>query len=959
MSSFQHNLLNVMKSKLLLSFFFVLSVTVSHAQPFDTDLYRTFNGEHNNPNQPDRGAAHTALIRLAGDGYVDGQSIPAGPNRPNPRTVSNSLFAQDGLFNDPVGLSDYTWVFGQFIDHDVALTEIPMESTPIPIPAGDPDFDPFFFGSVMIPFERNAPRPGTGFGIGNPRNYNNDITAFVDGSGVYGSDLPRANWLRSFTDGKLKVSTGNLLPYNTLSGEIDSPIDPSAPHMADAVQLSPIHFVAGDVRANENPLLAGFHTIFVREHNLQCERLKAEHPDWEDEQLFQHARKIVSGIIQSIVYNEWLPTMGVDLGQYQGYDASVQPQLTNTFSAAAFRVGHTLLNGNIRRLEANGQVSPGGNMKLRDVFFNTEILSESGLDPFLRGMAEQTQQQMDSRVVDDVRNFLFGPPGAGGFDLVSINIMRGRERGLPNYNTIRQAYNLPRYFSFDQINPDPEVFPVLEELYDGNIEELDPWVAMLAERSDNGSIFGPTIRTIMRKQFSDLRDGDRFFYLNDPVLSEDEKDYIHNTTFQQVIKRNSDVDLMQENVFEAMPFSEICGDATIAADGWIRVHTSNAQLADVTVSANGDDGEVMNTTTTTNLGFYGFDALPACQSLSLTASLDGEWETGVNIFDMIDINLHILGRREFESPYQLLAADVNNDRSVDVFDIISISRLALGLEQRLQNGSDEPWFFVPAGYEFINPAFPFEEDVPTAIDFAEVSPTEINQGFVAIKSGDVNADAELEGSNLTPGLWVNLPEETIAAGEQRMIEVQLSGEDLAGFQFGLQASGMRILEVVSTDLPANAYRLNNGTLQFLNLEDGATEHTVQLSVLAERAGRVAEMVSLAQGDRSVAVDLAGTPRSIQVGAAAGAGAVSLKSKVFPNPFTDAVTLSFSAPLTETASLELMDVNGRSLRSQTLATGTETARLLELDLPAGTYLVRVTSVASGKVVLTQPLQSVTR
>jgi hypothetical protein len=947
-----------MKSKILLSCFLVLSLAFTQAQTVDTDLYRTFTGEYNNPNQPQRGAAHTSLIRLAGDGYVDGQSIPAGPNRPNPRTISNRIFAQDGLFNDPVGLSDYTWVFGQFIDHDVALTEIPQEATPIPIPAGDPEFDPFFFGTVVIPFERNAPRPGTGFGIGNPRNYNNDITAYVDGSGVYGSDLGRANWLRSFTDGKMKVSEGNLLPYNTFSGELGDAIDPSAPHMADAVQLSPIHFVAGDVRANENPLLASFHTIFVREHNLQCDRLKAENPDWEDEQLYQHARKIVSGLIQSIVYNEWLPAMGVPLESYQGYDASVHPQLTNTFSAAAFRVGHTLLNGNIRRLEANGEVSPGGNMKLRDVFFNTEILAEDGLNPFLRGMAEQTQQQMDSKVVDDVRNFLFGPPGAGGFDLVSINIMRGRERGLPNYNTIRQAYNLPRYFAFDQINPDPEVFPVLEDLY-GDINDLDPWVAMLAERSENGSIFGPTIRTIMSKQFSDLRDGDRFFYLNDPVLTEEEKDYVHNTTFQQVILRNTGIDLMQENVFEAMPFNEICGDATIATDGWIQVHTSSTRLANVTVSANGNDGEVMSTSTTTDLGFYQFEALPACQDLTITASLDDSWEAGVDVFDMIDINLHILGRREFANPYQLLAADVNNDKSIDVFDVIAISRLALGRDLRLQNGRDEPWLFVAAGYEFVNPEFPFNEDIPFAIDFAEVSPTEINQGFIAIKSGDVNSDAAPEDGNLPPGLWVDLPEQTIAAGEQQIIDVQLSGQDLAGFQFGLQTSGLRILDVVGTDLSANAYRLDNGTLQFLNLEDGATEHTLQLSVVGERTGPVAEMVSLAGAGPSVAVDLTGAPRSIQLGAAAGAGEASLKSKVFPNPFTDAVTLSFATPLAEAASLELMDANGRSLRTQTLASGTETTQLLDLDLPAGTYLVRVTSIASGEVLISQPLQAVAR
>lgn len=947
-----------MKFRFLLSCCCTLLLSVSQAQTVDTDLYRTITGVDNNPNVRNRGAAHTALIRYAGDGYVDGQSIPAGPDRPNPREISNTIFAQEGLLNDPVGLSDYTWVFGQFIDHDLSLTEGAQESMPIPVPAGDPDFDPFFFGTVVIPFSRNPHRPGTGFGTGNPRNYNNDITAYLDGSGVYGSDVPRANWLRSFTDGKLKVSAGNLMPYNTIDGELGSPLDPGAPHMADDVGRSPKHFVAGDVRANENPLLAAFHTLFVREHNVQCDRLKTEHPDWEDEQLYQHARKLVGGLIQGIVYNEWLPAMGVPMEDYPGYNASVNPQLTNTFTAAAFRVGHTLLNGNIRRLDATGQVIPEGNMTLRDAFFNTTVLAETGLDPFLRGMAEQTQQKMDSRVVDDVRNFLFGPPGAGGLDLASINIMRGRERGLPSYNNIRQAYSLPINFSFEQINPDFDVYDALETLYEGDINEIDPWVAMLAERSENGSIFGSTIRRIMEKQFADLRAGDRFFYLNDPVLTEDEKDLIHGTTFREIIQRNSDIDLMQENVFEAMPFSEICGDATTSTDGWIRIHTTGTQLPDVTVSANGADGEVMSASTTTELGFYEFDALPACQDLTLTASLAGDWSAGIDVFDMVAINLHLLGRREFASPYQHLAADVNGDNSVDVRDIVGISRQVLSFTDRFPAAIPEPWFFVPAGYEFVDPTFPFDEEIPNAINFAVVDPSEINQGFVAIKLGDVNADIELDGSNRTPGLVVGVSEATVAAGDQLVVELSLTGEDVAGFQFGLTAHGLRILDVVNTDLPPSAYRLSEGKLQLLNLEEGATEHKLMLRVAAERSGQIAEMFGLAEGTRAVAVDMSGAPRSIQVGAAAGAGDVALKSRVFPNPFTDVLAVSFDTPLSEPATLNLFDVMGRSIYSFPLAEGTEVAQLGDLNLSSGTYLLRVAGT-SGQVLLTEMVETATR
>ena len=55
-------------------------------------------------------------------------------------------------------------------------------------------------------------------------------------------------------------------------------------------------------------------------------------------------------------------------------------------------------------------------------------------------------------MLDDVRNFLFGPPGAGGLDLAAININRGRERGLPDFNTVRGNFGLEPYRFFIEIN---------------------------------------------------------------------------------------------------------------------------------------------------------------------------------------------------------------------------------------------------------------------------------------------------------------------------------------------------------------------------------------------------------------------------------------------------------------------------------------------------------------------------
>ena len=515
---------------------------------------RSFDGRQNNLTQPDWGAAGTHIFRVTSSGYADGISEPGGQGRPNPRYISNVLFDQQESIPDKLEMSDYTWVFGQLIDHDLVLVEDEFsEPAFISVPAGDVHFDPNGTGAAFIPMFRSHYDTLTGTSTDNPRQHINEITSWLDASMVYGSDQERADWLRTFSQGKLKVSEGNLLPFNTFSGELVDEIDPEAPFMADNVPSNDRLFVAGDVRANEQPLLIALHTLFVREHNRLCDELKREYPDWTDEQLFQHARRINIGLVQAIVYEEWLPAMGIEIEPYSGYDPSVNSNITNIFSAAAFRLGHTLVNASILRMDEHGETMTGGNLGMRDGFFKPMTVRDiGGISPFLKGMATQTQQLLDCQVISDLRNFLFGQPGQGGLDLAAININRGRERGLPDYNTVRKDFGLPQVNTFSEITSDVTAANDLETLY-GNVNNIDPWVGMLAEDHVPNTIVCPTIETILSDQFQALRDGDRFYYEIDPGLSEEEKTDIKNTRFSDIIRRNTDIAILQDNVFYTMP----------------------------------------------------------------------------------------------------------------------------------------------------------------------------------------------------------------------------------------------------------------------------------------------------------------------------------------------------------------------------------------------------------------------
>ncbi|MEL7220462.1 MAG: peroxidase family protein, partial [Bacteroidota bacterium] len=798
------------KKSLLLSFFLsgiFLSSSV-HSQELDVQNYRTIDGSENNLNVPSWGAAHTNLLQVTTLGFADGFSSVGGVDRPNPREISNNIFAQDGLINDPEILSDYIWVWGQFLDHDIGFTVDGDEPLMIEIPAGDPNFDPFGAGNAIIPMRRNNFDPSTGTGIDNPRLYINEVTAYIDGSAVYGSDEECAAWLRSFSGGQLKVSAGNLLPYNTSSGEFDDEIDPAAPHMENATSISDVFFVAGDPRANENPLLVAMHTLFVREHNRECEVLARLHPDWDDEQIYQHARKMVGGKIQSIVFDEWLPAMGIILPAYEGYDPTVNAQLMNVFTAAAFRLGHTLLSSNIVRLDDNGDVIPQGNMTLREAFFNPFAIQQTGgIDPFLRGIGVQVQQAFDSKVIDDIRNFLFGQPGAGGLDLASININRGRERGLPDFNTVRADMGLEPYDFWQQINPSAAVFTRLLSTY-VDINNVDPWVGMLAERKVIGSIFGETLYEIMRRQFTALRDGDRFYYWNDLVLSQEEKETIHRTSFRDIVMYNTGISRLQDDVFSAIPPNGICVNMSFDLNGQIQT-VEGEPLTDVSLELSMLNGNQEQLTGPD--GAYSFSDLPFCDLNVLSPYRNDDPLNGVSTFDIILISKHILGIDIITDPYDLIAGDINGNGSITTLDLVRLRKVILGIDSDF--GENTSWRFVLGAYEFPDNEDPLTSDFPVSLNFQAENLADYNSGFIAIKVGDVNRSADPEnftGEEVTfrsqpLGLEIQFTDRLLRAGEEYWVDLDLimAGE-LLGWQFELASDQLDLLQVDS-DWPAEYY----------------------------------------------------------------------------------------------------------------------------------------------------------
>lgn len=890
--------------------------------------YRTVDGSNNNLANPNWGTANAPIQRVLSNGYEDGISSPAGTARPNPRFISNTLFEQNASINDAMALSDFIWVFGQFIDHDlVAIGNDVTEPVNIPIDFDDPDFNPGgAIPGIEIKMFRSHAAAGTGTGPNNPRNHTNEITSWIDGSAVYGSDNSRANWLRSFSDGKLKTSAGNLLPYNTTTGEYTDPVDVQAPPMADDVGFASRLFVAGDVRANEQPLLTAMHTLFVREHNRICDELIAANPTWNDEEIYQHARKIIGGLIQAVVYEEWLPAMGVHLPAYGGYDDTQNGTIMNVFSAAAFRLGHTLLSSQLLRLDNNGEELPEGNLTLLHSFFNPGVIPDvGGIDPFFKGMGTQIQQELDCKMIEDVRSFLFGPPGAGGLDLAAININRGRERGLPDFNTIREDLGLTPYTTFLELNPDVDIAAEMENAY-LDLNDIDPWVGMLAEYHMPNALFGETVMEIMERQFSGLREGDRFYYENDPILTTDEKAEIKSTTLRMIIMRNTDIELMQENVFLAMPHDSICNPLALQAtiSGGVATEAS-APIGNVDIEIKDIYNNVSSLTTGPN-GLYDFPDLASCSYYRITPRKDGNDRNGVSVVDLVLISRHLIGIQPFTSPYQFIAADTDNNKDLNTFDIINLQRLLLYIDDELEQNTS--WRFVDLDYDFLDPQNPLVEDFPV-YRLTEMLREDELFNFMGIKIGDLNDSADPafsnEGANdreFSENIYFQTEEQVFEAGEQ--VSVALSPEDLTNilaFQFTVEYDA-NILEFVQLEgLADNAFALagKKGALTMLwNSYAEKAPEVISLQFVANAPGRLSDVFSLNSSQLAAEAydeQLEATGLLLEFTGTEEAPQVFQLYQNQPNPFVGATNVRFYLPATGDAKLTVFGLNGQKIMEQ--------------------------------------------
>ncbi|PIN23555.1 Peroxidase/oxygenase [Handroanthus impetiginosus] len=517
--------------------------------------FRTADGKFNDPFNEGAGCAGTFF----------GRNIPPFDQthtltRPDPMLVATKLLARKRFIDTgkQFNLIAASWI--QFMIHDwvdhVEDFEHQIELRAPKEVASECPLKSFkFYKSKEIKTD-NYGHNGIKSG------YLNRRTPWWDGSAIYGNDKERQQKLRTFKDGKLKISGDGLLIVNE-DGTVSS----------------------GDVR-NIWAGLSALQALFVKEHNLICDALKKEYPKLEDEELYRHARLVTSAVIAKIHTIDWTVELlktnmllagmranwygllakkirdrfghsGVTflsgiVGSRKPVDHGVPYSLTEEF-VSVYRM-HPLLPDKLLLRNINGAPGPNKSAPLAKEIDMVELIGTKGSENmskigFTRLMVSMGHQACGALELWNYPMWLRslisqnvdGTDRPDPVDLPSLEIYRDRERSVARYNDFRRALLLIPISKWEDLTDDKEAVETLSQVYGDDVEELDILVGLMAEKKIKGFAISETAFIIFLLMATRRLEADRFFTsdFNEEVYTKKGLEWVNTTeSLKDVLNRH-------------------------------------------------------------------------------------------------------------------------------------------------------------------------------------------------------------------------------------------------------------------------------------------------------------------------------------------------------------------------------------------------------------------------------------
>jgi hypothetical protein len=496
--------------------------------PADLPKYRTYDGSLQDPTDPLMGKVGTRFGRNAPSDATAPETMP-GLMQPSPRDVSLKLLNRD-TFKPATTLNVLAACWIQFENHDWFGHGENSPDQFIDVPLDEADEWP---ETPMKVKRTSADRTRTNKS-GLPPTYINTVTHWWDGSQIYGSTEDRCRAMRSGEDGKMIVEDGRL--PNEANPDLDG---------VDLTGFNDNYWIG----------LSLLHTLFVKEHNAICDYLKAAYPTWDDEQLFLTARLVNSALMAKIHTVEWTPGILAN----PVLETAMHANWYGALPSWARRVlgGRTLTDA-LTGIVGSPLEHHAAPYSITEEFVsvyrlhpllpddyeirnhaNGELIETTDFEPI---QGHGTRPSIDKWGWSNLL-YSFGTANPGAItlhnhpralqnhqrlngdrvDLGTIDILRDRERGVRRYNAFREKLRKPRVERFEDLTDNPEWANEIRELYDGDIDQVDLQVGLLAEPLPPGFGFSDTAFRIFILMASRRLKSDRFFtddYAPDVYTSE-------------------------------------------------------------------------------------------------------------------------------------------------------------------------------------------------------------------------------------------------------------------------------------------------------------------------------------------------------------------------------------------------------------------------------------------------------
>jgi len=395
--------------------------------------------------------------------------------------------------------------------------------------------------------------------------------------------------------------------------------------------------------------------------------------------------------------------------------------------------------------------------------------------------------------------------------------------------------------------------------------------------------------------------------------------------------------VLQDNAGDACDGSN---GGRVAVSGLIRTE-DNRMVEDVEVNIFGSFNEFAENMITESNGSYAFDEVLMNNDYTVSAGRDFDYLNGVSTLDLVFVQKHVLGIQPFDSPFKVIAADVDGSEGVSAVDLISMRKLILGIIEEWPANTPS-WSFVNSDQVFSNGSHPWP--VQYEISLNDINNHMYNQDLIAVKIGDVtnNATAStLSGEMITESRSASIANLVYGQVSNGSVPVFLEGTDeILGFQFTLNLDGLNLNSVTSNvlDLNESNYVIRGDQL----IISWSTAILIEINqdaplfYLNTSNSEVSYLSIDKDGFSSELYDGNAEVLELEIRSGVTEGIDFTVYQNTPNPFSEYTQIRFYNPEANQVTLTVTDVQGKqvSQTSQYYETGNQSIILTSEELPNG-------------------------